>query len=76
MRPTLDVLVALIFTLAECSPITQSSPRSSGEQGVGGVGAADRDGGGSGLSAGTEALRLACLECLEVRVVYCFSVMG
>ena len=76
MRPTTNVLIGIVFTLSECSPNAASllSPSPGGPDGAshgGGGGGGDggnasAKGGGSGLTAGTDALRLACLQCLEV----------
>ena len=68
--------------MSECSPTSSSTSPSPvhAERAptLGGAGAIgnrdgsvglgrDNTGSGSGLTAGTDALRLACLECLEVR---------
>lgn len=72
-RPTTNTLVGLVFALSECSPTGAPTPapgrsRMPALGGVGG-GVAGK-GGGSGLTAGTDALRLACLKCLEVRLYH------
>lgn len=76
---TLNILLSLVFTLSECSTTTgvpgpESASRDSGDDnsrrasGNGnGYRSADSRHSDSRLSAGTDALRLACLQCLEVR---------
>lgn len=66
VKPTIHVLIRLIFTLSECSPMSgQQSQNGS----PGGSAAPTAARGDSGLTGGTDALRLACLECLEVSSV-------
>lgn len=65
------MLVRLIFTLSECSPMNggaMGQPSRKGGSSGGGAAPPTARGheGDSGLTAGTDALRLACLECLEV----------
>lgn len=75
-RPTTNILIGIVFTLSECSPnaaaalVSSSKGRSSGASNNGGS-AGGISGGGSGLTAGIDALRLACLQCLEVTMCAC-----
>ncbi|CAB1113910.1 unnamed protein product [Ectocarpus sp. CCAP 1310/34] len=70
VKPTIHVMIRLVFTLSECSPANGGvlAGSSSGSAVPGAV--CNGTGGvrGSGLTAGTDALRLSCLKCLEVRV--------
>lgn len=75
--PTTALLIGLVLTLSECSP-TSPSPLPTSKMSMSDGGVVSQRGqsaavaaiasgrGGSGLSAGTDALRLACLQCLEV----------
>eukprot|EP00903_Cladosiphon_okamuranus_P012353 g11582.t1 len=69
IKPTIHMLIRLIFTLSECSPMTdvvygQQSQNGSSSGSAPPTVARGREE-DSGLTAGTDALRLACLECLE-----------
>lgn len=74
-KPTTNTLVGLVFALSECSPTGAPTPppgrsRMPALGDVGGGGGVAEKGGGSGLTAGTDALRLACLKSLEVRLYH------
>lgn len=68
MKPTIHVMIRLVFTLSECSPANGGilAGSSSGSAVPGAVRNGTGGVGGSGLTAGTDALRLSCLKCLEV----------
>lgn len=70
-RPTTNILIGIVFTLSECSPNAASALGASPKGGSGGASnnggsGGEYSGGGSGLTAGMDALRLVCLQCLEV----------
>lgn len=81
-KPTANVLIGLVFTLCGLSPeiersasttqVSNGSAKSSGGDSgnspdVDSIRSMATQTSGSGLSGDTDALRLACLECLEVR---------
>ncbi|CAM9607067.1 unnamed protein product, partial [Choristocarpus tenellus] len=73
-KEIINIMVGVVFTLSECAGILPSSNMPStpnageDEGGPAGIHLAAggwSEGGGSGLTAGVEALRIACLECLQ-----------
>ncbi|CAM9664891.1 unnamed protein product, partial [Ectocarpus sp. 13 AM-2016] len=67
VKPTIHVMIRLVFTLSECSPANGGvlAGSSSGSAVSGAVRNGPGRVEGSGLTAGIDALRLSCLKCLE-----------